>query len=130
MSKLDSLPDRALELAGMVGANLKQALPNADKLLKTGATLGALKVGARTVGAFARRNPVIAVAAVAGAGLLWYAARRKARQAEQGPLEGMAKRVDATKPDTVEQAAAGARPAATDPSGTEQDAGAAARVSH
>ena len=40
----------------------------------------------------------IAAATVAGAGLLWYAARRKARAAEaNAPIEGSARRVEAKK---------------------------------
>ena len=34
-------------------------------------------------------------AGVVGAGLLWYAARRRAKQAENGAIEGSATRVDA-----------------------------------
>ena len=33
---------------------------------------------------FVRRYPMVAVATVAGAGALWYMARRKAKQAENG----------------------------------------------
>jgi len=42
-----------------------------------------------------RRNPVLATAAIAGAGLLWLAARQRAKRAEQGPIEGTATRIDA-----------------------------------
>ncbi|MFC3552292.1 hypothetical protein ACFOLC_14905 [Lysobacter cavernae] len=106
MSKLTSLPERALELASAVGDNLKNAVPavgqHAGKWLETGAKLGALKGGVRVAGTFVRRNPVLVAAAVAGAGLLWYAARRRARQAENGSaegqaIEGRAKRVDARR---------------------------------
>ncbi|MEI2457407.1 hypothetical protein ABU614_06205 [Lysobacter firmicutimachus] len=99
MSKFESLPDRAMELVHALSANLKDAAPKAGQWLETGAKLGALKAGARTAGGFVRRNPVIAVAAVAGAGLLWYAAaRRKARkQAEGDPIEGSARRIDARR---------------------------------
>lgn len=98
MNALHTLPDRALGLASAVGDGLKQALPAADKWLQTGAKLGALKGGARVATALMRRHPVVAVATVAGAGLLWYAARRKAREAEaNAPIEGSARRVDAKK---------------------------------
>ena len=99
MSKFDSLPDRALELVHAISANLKEAAPKAGQWLDTGAKIGALKTGARTAGGFIRRNPVVAVAAVAGAGLLWYAAaRRKARQQAEGePIEGSARRIDARR---------------------------------
>jgi len=97
MRKYNSLPERALDLASSVGDNLKHVVPHAGKWLTVGAKFGALKGGARVAGLFVRRNPVIAIATAAGAGLLWYAARRKAKQAEQAPLEGRAKRVDARR---------------------------------
>ena len=103
MSKLTSLPERALELASQVGDSFKHVVPHAGKWLAVGAKLGALKSGARVAGVFVRRNPVVTIAAVAGAGLLWYAARRRARQAqnglEAGAIEGSAKRVDARSAD-------------------------------
>ncbi|MGO4261454.1 hypothetical protein [Lysobacter sp. TAB13] len=105
MSKFESLPDRALELMHAISANLKEAAPKAGQWLETGAKFGALKTGARTAGGFIRRNPVVAVAAVAGAGLLWYAAaRRKARiQAEGGEaIEGSARRIDARRAERAE----------------------------
>lgn len=94
MTKLTSLPERALELAVTVGDNLRQAVPavtqHAGQWLDTGVRLGALKSGARVAGTFVRRNPVLIAAAVAGAGLLWYAAKRRARQAEEeGNLEAI-----------------------------------------
>jgi uncharacterized membrane protein len=105
MSRLTSLPERALELAGAVGDNLRQAMPSvgqhAGKWLETGAKLGALKGGARVAGGFVRRNPVLVAAAVAGAGLIWYAARRKARRAngaaEEESIEGSARRIEARR---------------------------------
>lgn len=97
MTKLDSLPERALELFNQVGDGLKQAIPNgAGKWLETGAKLGALKTGTRVATTFIRRNPAVAVAA-AGAGLLWYVAWRKAKQAENGAIEGSATRVEARR---------------------------------
>lgn len=100
MSKFESLPDRALELVHAISANLKEAAPKAGQWLETGAKFGVVKAGARTAGGFIRRNPVVAVAAVAGAGLLWYAAaRRKARQQAEGgdAIEGSARRIDARR---------------------------------
>ena len=103
MSKFTSLPERALELASQVGDSFKHVVPHAGKWLAAGAKLGALKSGARVAGVFVRRNPVVAIAAAAGAGLLWYAAHRRARQAgngmEAGAIEGSAKRVDARRGD-------------------------------
>ncbi len=109
MSKLDSLPERALELFSQVGDGLKHAIPNgAGKWLETGAKLGALKTGTRVAGTFIRRNPAVAVAAAAGAGLLWYVAWRKTKQAENGAIEGSATRIDAKRVN-----GGGARPRAT-----------------
>lgn len=101
MSKLNSLPERALQLASSVGDNFRHAMPAAGQWLETGAKLGALKSGARIAGAFVRRNPMITAAAVAGAGLLWYAAHRRAKRVENGEdreaIEGSAKRVEARR---------------------------------
>ena len=85
-------------LADRVGDSIKNLVPsNAGRWLETGAKLGALKGGARIAGMFVRRNPAIFVATAAGAGLLWYAARRKQRQAANEPIEGTAKRVEARR---------------------------------
>lgn len=104
MTRLTSLPERAMELASSVGDNLRHAVPmvtqHAGQWLDAGAKLGALKGGARVAGGFVRRNPVLIAAAVAGAGLLWYAAKRRARQAEdaQGEaIEGQSRRVEARR---------------------------------
>lgn len=105
MNRLDSLTGRALELAHLVGDNVKHAVPRAGELLDAGARLGVVKTGARVAGNFVRRNPVWVAAAVAGAGLLWYAAHRRAKRAERtgdkehdrGAIEGSARRVDAKR---------------------------------
>ncbi|RDZ26535.1 hypothetical protein [Lysobacter silvisoli] len=97
MSKLNSLPERAMELVSAVGESLKQAPGSAGKLLEAGVVLGAVKTGARVAGGFVRRNPAIAVAAVAGAGLLWLAARHRAKARAEAPIEGSAKRIDARR---------------------------------
>lgn len=104
MNRIESFSERALELASSVGDNVRHALPRAGHLLDAGAKLGVLKSGARVAGTFVRRNPVIIAAAVAGAGLLWYAARRRAKRAEQGnedreAIEGSSRRVDARRGD-------------------------------
>ena len=98
MSKLTTITDRALELASQAGTSLKHAVPSADKLLQTGAALGVAKTGGKLAVNFVRRNPAVAVAAAAGAGLLWYAARRRAKRLEaDAPIEGSAKRVEAKR---------------------------------
>lgn len=96
MSKLGNAQDRALELIGEIGDGLRKAVPGkAMQWVETGAALGAVRTGTRLATKLVRRNPVLAGAAIAGAGLLWYAARRRAKQAESGPIEGTATRVEA-----------------------------------
>jgi len=112
MTKLTSIPERALDLASLVGDNLRNAgeslrhsVPtmthSASEWLQTGVKLGALKGGARVAGGFVRRNPVLIAAAVAGAGLLWYAAKRRAQRIEdeqdEHAIEGSSRRVEARR---------------------------------
>ncbi len=98
MSRLTTITDSALELAGQAGNSIKQLVPNADKLLKASAALGVAKTGGRVAIAFARRNPVVAVAAALGVGVLAYAANRKRKQAALGaPIEGKSKRIEAKR---------------------------------
>lgn len=82
MKTLQKLPERARELATRVGDGLRDRVPDrAVRWVETGAALGALKTGTRVAARVARRNPLLLAAAVAGAGLLWYGARRRARNA-------------------------------------------------
>jgi hypothetical protein len=98
MNTLNRLPERAMELASHVGDGLRDRVPDrAIKWIETGAALGMLRTGTRAATRFVRRNPVVAVAAAAGAGLIWYAAHRRARQAENGAIEGKATRVEAKR---------------------------------
>jgi hypothetical protein len=107
MATLSNLPERALQLATQVGEGLKDAVPNkAVKWVETGAALAALRTGTRLATRIVRRNPVLSVAAVAGAGLLWYAARQRAKHARDGAgtdngngetIEGKATRVEARR---------------------------------
>jgi len=84
MTRLDMIPDRALVLASQAGDSLRQFVPaNAGKWLGAGMKLGALKAGTRAAGTLVRRNPAVLVAAAAGAGALWYLARRRARNAAE-----------------------------------------------
>lgn len=116
MSKLDLLPERALDLASQAGDKLRDLAPRATDWLDAGAKLGALK-GASKVGMkVVRRNPVVFTAALAGAGLLWYAARRRARKAERGEgqtLEGSARRIEASEGDGSTKRSRPARKTAT-----------------
>ena len=98
MTRLHSIPDRALELAHGLKANLMDAMPSGADWLKTGAALGAARTGARVAGGFARRHPVALVALAVGAGTLWYLSRRNKQKQADGrhALQGTARRVDAT----------------------------------
>lgn len=99
MSRFSSLPERALQMAML-------AVPQgASKMLQTGVALGALKTGTRVASSVIRRNPAVAVAAAAGAGVLWYLARRQARRAANGPIDSTSTRVEARR--------ANAKPAST-----------------
>lgn len=99
MSKLGNAQDRALELIGEIGDGLRKAVPGTSRQwVETAAAIGAVKAGTRLATTFVRRNPVLATAAIAGAGLLWFAARRHAsKQAAGEPIEGSATRVEATR---------------------------------
>jgi len=99
MNTLTHLTDRAMLLANQAGSSLKDTvIPSAQKLLQTGAALGVAKTGVKVARGFIRRNPAVAVAAVAGAGLLAYAAyRKRKRDEENAPIEGSARRVEARK---------------------------------
>lgn len=121
MSKLNSLSGRALDLVGSVGDGIRQAVPDsAIKWVETGAALTALKTGSRVGIKFVKRNPAVAVAALAGAGLLWYVARRKAKQAQRngnGAIEGSSTRVEAkraSRPATTRKRATRSGAAATE----------------
>jgi hypothetical protein len=116
MSKLDSLPDRALDLASQAGDTLRNMMPTAGTWIGAGAKLGAVKAGARVGIAVVRRNPLIAVATIAGAGLLWYAAKRRAARAENGngnTLEGSARRIEARKAEKAGKSAGTRRASGT-----------------
>ncbi|KAF1719866.1 hypothetical protein [Pseudoxanthomonas wuyuanensis] len=116
MSRLTIITERALELASQAGSSLKQAVPSADKLLQTGAALGAVKTGAKVARGFVRRNPVVAIAAAAGVGLLAFAAYHKRRQeAANAPIEGKSKRIEARKVNGSGKTAASKRAAARKP---------------
>lgn len=95
MSKLDNVQDRTLELIGEIGQGIRKAVPGrAMQWVETGAALGAIRTGGKVATKLVRRNPVLAGAAIAGAGLLWLAARQRAKRAERDPIDGTATRID------------------------------------
>ena len=102
MSTLDRLPERMLDLASQAGDRLGQLGPRASEWLDAGAKLGALKSASKVGIKVVRRNPVVFGAALAGAGLLWYAARRRAKRAENGnsdAIDGRSRRIEARSGD-------------------------------
>ncbi|HYG06185.1 MAG TPA: hypothetical protein VD865_07195 [Stenotrophomonas sp.] len=107
MSRLTVITDRALERAldlastagdGLrhAGSNLRhQVAPHAVDWIKTGAALGAVKTGGKVATRFARRNPVVTVAAAAaGVGLIAYALYRKKKGRSQVTVDGSAERLE------------------------------------
>lgn len=107
---LSTLPERALQLATQVGGGIRDAVPDkAIRWIETGAALGVLKTGSRLATKFVRRNPVVTVAAAAGAGLLLYAARRRALQNGTGVIEGRSKRIEAKRARPAAAASADAK---------------------
>ena len=98
MTRLDMIPERAMVLAGQLGENFKQAVPTgAGKWLDAGMKLGALKATSRVAGKAVMRHPGAVVAVAAGAGALWYLARRRAKQVENGATDGQSRRVEAKR---------------------------------
>jgi len=98
MSKLTTITDRAMDLVSQAGTSLKHVGPSATKLLQTGAAMGAVKTGGRVAVKFVRRNPIVAVAAALGVGVLAYAAHRKRKlEALNAPIEGRSKRIEAKR---------------------------------
>lgn len=95
MSKLGELSERALDLVEQAGGKLKLGGDAAGKLLQTGAALGVVRTGAKAATGFVRRNPVVAVAAGVGVGLLAFAAYRRRKRAQmEGSTEGPHRRID------------------------------------
>ncbi len=102
MGKFDRTRDRAMDLLADVGDGLRRKLPDqAAQWIGTGAALGALRAGSKVAGGFVRRNPALVGAAVVGAGLLWLAARQRAKR--QALIEGQARQVHALRRGEHEQ---------------------------
>ena len=98
MSKFTVITDRAIDFVSQAGANLKDAMPDADKLLQTGAALGVMKTGGKVAASFVRRNPAFVVAAAVGVGVLAYAAYRKRKKAGlDAPIDGKSTRIQAKR---------------------------------
>jgi hypothetical protein len=128
MNTFDTVSGRALELADTVGNHLRHVLPEAGKWLEAGVKIGALRTGVKAAGTVVRRHPVVAVATVAGIGLLWWAARRKLRQernqtqiAQGEVIEGSARQVEAKRNDTARRRRTAARKRAPRAAATKSD---------
>lgn len=81
-----------MELIGEIGEGLRKKVPDkAVQWLETGAALGAVRVGSKVAGNFVRRNPLLVGAALVGAGVLWYAARQRAKK--DTVIDGRAERL-------------------------------------
>ncbi len=101
MGKLEKTQDRVLELLEDIGDGLRRKVPDtAVQWIETGAALGALRASAKVTGNFVKRNPVLVGAVVVGAGVLWWAARHRAKQQA---LEGESRRVQAVRRRDFEQ---------------------------
>jgi hypothetical protein len=103
-TRFERLPERAKTLALQVGDSLRDKVPDrAMHWMETGTALGAVKSGTRVATKFARRNPTLLVAAAAGAGRLWYAARRRRgkQQAGKALRNGSSQQVDARRMDSL-----------------------------
>lgn len=93
--------ESAQQWVGSVGDTLRRG--EAAKWLEAGLKIGVLRTGVKAVGGFARRHPAVAIATVAGAGLLWYAAYRRRQHAADGraaegeAIEGQARRIEARR---------------------------------
>jgi len=107
MSKLTVITDRAMDFVSQAGTQLRHVMPDADKLLQTGAALGALKAGSRVATSFVRRNPAFVAAAAVGVGVLAYAAyRRRKRDGLDAPIDGTSRRIEAKRAEAKPKAKA------------------------
>lgn len=111
----DGSPERTLQRLRQLGDELRELVPErARPWIETGAALGALRTGTRVAAGLARRNPLLAVAAAAGAGLLLYAARRQALKARDGATAGRSRRIKARRVEARRDAAGKGRTTATE----------------
>lgn len=97
MTTFNQIPERAMILASQVGENIRHAVPaGAGKWLDAGMKLGAIKAGTQVARKVVMRNPAAVAAVAVGAGALWFLARRRAKQAENG-ADGSSTRVEAKR---------------------------------
>lgn len=112
----NTIPDRALDLAGRLGDGFRHgadgagkwlqdvpgsagdwlhgAQAGASKWLQAGMAMGAARTGVRAVGTVARRHPVALTAAAVGIGAALYAVSRHRRKlAERDAIEGRSSRI-------------------------------------
>ncbi len=114
MSAIDELGKRGAAVFGKAREAVDTVSPKVKAWMKTGAALGAARTGARVASGVVRRNPALAIAAVAvGAGYLAYTAYRKhavaaAEHAKTQPIEATATVVETRKRSTASRRKASA----------------------
>lgn len=101
MKTIDSLQDKAMQVASQIGDGIRNVPDHAQKWFRAGVAVGTARAGRHALTNSARRHPVISATAAAAvmaaaAGLAVYAFRRRKEQ-ERGSLEGRARRVDARR---------------------------------
>jgi len=102
MSKLDSIQDRALQLAGQIGDGIRHVPGHAQEWFKVGVAVGAARAGRKAMMRSTRRHPVISATAAAAvmataAGLVVYAYRRRRETQGREAIEGRGRRVPAAR---------------------------------
>ena len=95
-NSFDSVIEQIVKAAENAGGAISDHVPDRAKaLLTSGAALGVMKTGGKVATGFARKNPALMVATVAGAGLAYYLVRRHQKKAQERDriIEGQASRV-------------------------------------
>jgi hypothetical protein len=123
MSAIDELGKRGAAVFGIAREAVDTASPKVKAWLKTGAALGAARTGARVASGVVRRNPGLAIAAVAvGAGYLAYTAYRKRAAAAAEHVKTLPIEATATVVETRKRAATSRRTSSTKAKTSEPDA--------
>lgn len=97
MNRLENLQDRATQLAGHIGDNVRHVPDHARRWFKAGVAVGAARAGGRAMIRSTREHPAISAGAAAAvmavaAGLVVYAYRRR-RGNNGGAIDGTGRRI-------------------------------------
>ncbi|AOH35717.1 hypothetical protein BGP89_04545 [Luteimonas sp. JM171] len=97
MNRLEHFQDKATQLAGQIGDNVRHVPDHARRWFKAGVAVGAARAGGRAVIKSTREHPAISAGAAAAlmavaAGLVVYAYRRR-RETSGEAIEGSARRI-------------------------------------